>query len=418
MISQLFILGTLTLQASASSLPIWQRDGGVSNYQGPGQLIQDLRNPRKTPSLRPRTSTLHTRAVDQDKAEQLLGADSIVDCPPNGMTSWDSAVDAATLFVNSLGASPMTLQPGICYHQEASNTLAQVCNKGTTPLQITAEGAQIGFDVIEETCTSQKSSGTIRTSTGLRYAIHAKVPVRSRSLDKRASKRPVKRCLDSSTQEVTGCEDVVCTPAISLNESGDCPNVGNDETDGCSYYCEIKAAKYYGVPEVYDDTRYCAGNDCYLEEGESFTVEKSLSVSFGLEGEGPIESVLSAGISFGIAVSESTSLTQGFNFGEGACGYWYKAPVMLHSCGTLSEYEPNFSGDAGPLYCLSDAPFSKSTPNVCSEIQATSINSDDADVVVIPRWVNCGDRTDLPDDENSDAWKDTYAGQNDEVHSC
>ncbi|KAI4596861.1 hypothetical protein KJ359_005206 [Pestalotiopsis sp. 9143b] len=370
-------------------------------------------------SLRPRTSALHSRAVDQDKAEQLLGSDSIVDCPPNGMTSWDNAIDAATLFMNSLGGTPVTIQPGNCLHQEVGQTLAQICNKGTKAAELTPEQAQIGFDVLEETCTSQKSSGTIRTSTGIQYAIYAKVPILSRGLDKRDSKRPVKRCIDSGTQEVTGCEDIVCSPAIEMNESGDCPNVGNDDTDGCSYYCEVKAAKYYGVAEVYDDTRYCAGNDCYLEEGESFTVEKSVSVSFGLEGEGPLESVLSAGISFGIAVSETTSVTQGFTFGEGACGWWYKVPVMLHSCGTLSEYEPNFTGtEGGPLYCLKDAPFSKTTPNACSDIQATSINSDDADVLVIPKWVNCGDRSDLPDDQNSEAWKDSYAGQNDEVHSC
>ncbi|KAF7539161.1 hypothetical protein G7054_g2385 [Neopestalotiopsis clavispora] len=417
MLPKLFLAGAFASQAMASRLPIWQRDGGIESYQGPGKFVRDLKALSTAPSLRPRSSDLHTRAVDQDKAEQLLGPDSIVDCPPNGLTSWDNAVDAATLFISSLGGAPVSIQPGACFHQEVEQTMAQVCNKGTEPIEVTPEQAQIGFDVIEETCTSQKSSGTIRTSAGVQYAIYAKVPISGRKVDKRG--RPVRRCLDSGTPEVTGCEDTVCDPAIDMNESGDCPNVGNDETDGCSYYCEVKAAKYYGVAEVYDDTRYCAGNDCYLEEGESFTVEKSVSVSFGLEGEGPLESVLSAGISFGIAISESTSLTQGFNFGGGACGWWYKAPVMLHSCGTLSEYEPNFTGgEFGPLVCLKDAPFSKTTPNACSEIQATSINSDDADVLVIPKWVNCGDRSDVPDDQNSPQWKDSYGGQRDEVHAC
>lgn len=94
----------------------------------------------------------------------------------------------------------------------------------------------------------------------MQYAIYAKVPIRSRGLNKREFKRPVKQCIDSGMQEVTGCEDTVCSPAIEMNESGDCPNVGNDDTGGCSYYCEVKAAKYYGVPEVYDDTRYCAAS--------------------------------------------------------------------------------------------------------------------------------------------------------------
>lgn len=89
---------------------------------------------------------------------------------------------------------------------------------------------------------------------------------------------------------------------------------------------------------------------------------------------------------------------------------------MLHSCGTVSEYEPNFTGtEGGPLYCLKDAPFSKTTPNACSDIQATSINSDDADVLVIPKWVNCGDRSDLPDDQNLEVWKDSYGGREDEA---
>ncbi|KAK0114866.1 hypothetical protein ONS96_013346 [Cadophora gregata f. sp. sojae] len=76
-----------------------------------------------------------------------------------------------------------------------------------------------------------------------------------------------------------------------------------------------------------DHDAYKKGTDCYLEEGESFTVEKSVSINFGLEGPGPLESVLSAGIGFGIAISETPSLTQGFTFGDGACGWWYKVPL-------------------------------------------------------------------------------------------
>ncbi|KAK0100187.1 hypothetical protein ONS95_008525 [Cadophora gregata] len=100
-----------------------------------------------------------------------------------------------------------------------------------------------------------------------------------------------------------------------------------------------------------DHDAYKKGTDCYLEEGESFTVEKSVSINFGLEGPGPLESVLSAGIGFGIAISETPSLTQGFTFGDGACGWWYKVPVIIHSCGTLSEYEPNFGGQSAFSLC-------------------------------------------------------------------
>lgn len=258
MLLNIIFASALAIHATASHVPIGERDGTFNGYQGPGQLVGNLNARNKAPSLRPRTSPLHSRAVDMDKAKQLLGPDSIVDCPPNGMTNWDSAVDAATLFVTSLGGLSTTVEPGFCLHKEVRQTIAQICNKGTERTQLTAEQAQIGFDLIEETCTSKKSSGTIRTSTGIQYALYAKVGVGRGELRKRGSGRPHKRCINSDSQEVTGCVDSVCTPAISLNESGDCPNVGNDNTDGCSHYCEIQVAKYYGVPEVYDDTRYCA----------------------------------------------------------------------------------------------------------------------------------------------------------------
>jgi hypothetical protein len=82
---------------------------------------------------------------------------------------------------------------------------------------------------------------------------------------------------------------------------------------------------------------------------------------------------------------------------------------MLHSCGTFSEYEPNFGELV--LYCLRDAPFSSTTQNACSDTIAKSITGDDeGDIVVIPRYHSCTDRTELPMEQQSQQWKDLYGG--------
>lgn len=398
MLIYLFLLGSVALQVTASTIPFWKRPDGTLGYKGPGSFLRDL------------------GTAGQRADFSLVGGDSILDCPSNGLTNKDDALSAATSLVTKLGGSDIVLRSELCYHTEAGVTLAQVCNYSNKTITVAAGAVESAFDLIYAQCTGRRASGTIQTATGLQYAIFAKVGT-GRQAQRRRSNTLKKRCLDTTVAAVTGCEDDVCTPAIALNESGDCPNVNNVDTDGCSYFCELRAARYYGVPVIYDDTRYCAGTNCVLEEGESFTVEKSVSFSTGLEGAGPLESVLSAGISFGIALSETTSVSQAFNFGDGACGYWYKVPVMIHTCGVLTEYEPNFGGDGG-LLCASDAPFSRSVPNSCSEIQATAINSDSPDVFIVPKWLNCGDRSDLPDDQNSQAWKDTYAGDFDTVHTC
>ncbi|KAH9209299.1 hypothetical protein DL95DRAFT_466974 [Leptodontidium sp. 2 PMI_412] len=160
----------------------------------PAMLVQDLEFASE------RIADFAITAVRHDKAINLLGALSILDCPPKEDKSRRRTID------------------------------------------IVPAAAESAFSLMATQCASKKASGTIQTSSGLQYALFAKID---------ASNEPA----------VTGCEDAVCTPAIELNGSGDCPNVGNDERDGCAYFCEATAARYYGVPTIYDDTRYCA-NGC------------------------------------------------------------------------------------------------------------------------------------------------------------
>jgi hypothetical protein len=63
-----------------------------------------------------------------------------------------------------------------------------------------------------------------------------------------------------------------------------------------------------------------------------------LSIGVG-GGEIPVTGAIELGVGFGWAKSWSKSTTQGQEFGEGKCGWWYEATVMVHSCGSLTEYE-------------------------------------------------------------------------------
>jgi hypothetical protein len=159
----------------------------------------------------------------------------------------------------------------------------------------------------------------------------------------------------------------------------------------------------------------------------------------GLEGARPLESVLSAGISFSYTVSVTNTLEQSYDFGEGKCGQWYKAPVLKNSCGTLTEYEPNFGrskiheyvgslltqvpGGEGPLYCLVDAPFSSSKAwcaIVQSKVPSTDENNSTPDVRIIQRFADCTNSVFYANDapEQSDAWKIAYGSGNDVVKTC
>ncbi|KAL5325453.1 hypothetical protein ACEPPN_006578 [Leptodophora sp. 'Broadleaf-Isolate-01'] len=81
----------------------------TTGYVGPGSFIQDLEFASE------RIADFAITAVRHDKAINLLGALSILDCPPNGKTNPDDAFDASTAFVGRTGDTEMFLQPKVCH---------------------------------------------------------------------------------------------------------------------------------------------------------------------------------------------------------------------------------------------------------------------------------------------------------------
>lgn len=399
MAAALVVFGTLLLQASASIVPLDARD----HRDFPGNYIGEIQNHHVK---RGEDASVASHALE------VLGDTAIIDCLGNAATNADNAALASDALLKHIGKG-VTLAPHTCRYQDASNTVAEVCNNGDAEYKVNVEQLEAAFDLMQEQCSAKGKSGKVILDNKVRYNLFARTGLGRAGNSGKKNRRGLvqKRCVSPDNPEVRGCMEDVCEPKITINESGDCPWTQQDDGDACGQYCEMRASKYYGQAEEYENTRFCQGNDCYLEEGEGYSFEKSIGANFGLSGGGgsPIETILNAGISFGFTWGKQEMTTQGVTFGEGKCGFWMKAPTMLSSCGTFSEYEPNFGESI--LYCLKDAPFGSTTPNACSDTIAKSITGDDeGDIVVIPRYHSCTDRVELPMEEQSDQWKDLYGG--------
>ncbi|KAK0386832.1 hypothetical protein NLU13_5145 [Sarocladium strictum] len=400
MAAALFVIGTLMLQASASIVPLDPRD----HRDVPGNFLGEIQSHR---IKRGESADVISNALS------LLGETTIIDCLGNGATNADNAAAASDALIKDLGEG-LTLPAHTCRNQDVSNSVAEVCNDGDVEYKVERDHLKAALDLMLEQCSSNGKSGKVTLDNKIRFNLYARAGMGRAGSASKKNKRGLveKRCIGPDAVEVRGCAEDVCEPKIVVNESGDCPWTHQDDGDSCGQYCEVRATKYYGPAEEYENTRFCQGNSCYLEEGEGYSFEKSIGANFGLSGGGgsPIETVLSAGISFGFTWGKQEMTTQGVDFGgEGKCGFWMKAPTMLHSCGTFSEYQANFGELV--LYCLKDAPFMATTQNACSDTIAKSITGDDeGDVVVIPRYHSCTDRTELPMEEQSQQWKDLYGG--------
>lgn len=409
MAAALFVIGTLMFQASASIVPLDPRD----HRDFPGNYLGEIQSHRVK---RGENADVVTHA------RELLGDTAIIDCLGNSATNADNAAAASDALLKDLKEG-LIIPARTCRNQDVSNSVAEVCNNGDAPYALDLEQLSAALDLMQETCATNGKSGKITLDNKVRYNLFARTGMGRAGAPAKKNKRGLvqKRCIGPDTVEVKGCTEDICEPKIVVNESGDCPwTQQDDDGDGCGQYCEVRATKYYGPAEEYENTRFCQGTGCYLEEGEGYSFEKSIGANFGLSGGGgsPIEAVLSAGMSFGFTWGKQEMTTQGVTFGTvkdengedtDPCGFWMKAPTMLHSCGTFSEYEPNFGELV--LYCLRDAPFSSTTQNACSDTIAKSITGDDeGDIVVIPRYHSCTDRTELPMEQQSQQWKDLYGG--------
>ncbi|EPE33428.1 hypothetical protein GLAREA_06441 [Glarea lozoyensis ATCC 20868] len=388
--------------------------------------VTALKNPvQHGPTRIDELSTTGIQRTSGADTISLLGGESIIDCPGNSATVTVDAIAAKDSLIHDI-TSGVTLTPGLCLHAESGKgfkTYAQVCNHSNSTMLVDTVASTAALNLLSTSCSQNLASGTLTTSSKLYFAIFATSgnEVATRTATKK-TRTLQKRCSYQTLLPVNGCDDEVCDPKIVRNGSGDCPNVGNDETDGCSYHCEIRAARFFGPAQTFDGAAFCSAGGCSLTVGKSYTIEKSVSASLGLEGAGPLESVLSAGISFSYTVAETNTLEQGYDFGEGKCGQWYKAPVLKNSCGTLSEYEPNFGGDGG-LYCLVDAPLSSSKAwcaVVQSKVPSTDENNSTPDVRIIQRYADCTNSVFYANDapEQSDAWKIAYGSGNDVVKTC
>lgn len=401
MAAAILLFATLVLQASASIVPLDARD----HRDFPGNFLGEIQKHRVK---RGESADIVSHALD------VLGETAIIDCLGNSATNLDNAAAAADALSNDLKTG-VTLSPHTCRNQDVSNSVAEVCNNSDAEYEVDLEQLEAAFGLMQEQCSANGKSGKVTLDSKIRYNLFARTGLGRAGNAGKKNRRGVvqKRCIGPDTVEVKGCTEDVCEPKIVINESGDCPWTQQDDPGtGCGQYCEMRATKYYGPAEEYENTRFCQGNSCYLEEGEGYSFEKSIGANFGASGGGgsPLEAVLSGGISFGFTWGKQEMTTQGVDFGgEGKCGFWMKAPTMLHSCGTYSEYEANFGELV--LYCLRDAPFLSTTANACSDTIATSITGDDeGDIVVIPRYHSCTDRTELPMQEQSQQWKDLYGG--------
>ena len=190
-----------------------------------------------------------------------LGGESIIDCPGNSATDINDSLAARDSLLSALSAG-ITLDPGTCRHATAGKgvkTYAQVCNHSNATSLIDGAASTAALGLLSNVCSQNRASGTLETGSKLSFAIFAtsgnEIPTRTKS---RMSRTLQKRCVASTQLPVTGCEDDVCDPKIVRDSVGNCPNVGNDETDGCTYHCELRAARFYGPAKTFDDADYCA----------------------------------------------------------------------------------------------------------------------------------------------------------------
>lgn len=248
----LFLASLLALQVSASSISLGRRQNPISH--GPTSLgsIQsagiDVAN-----GIARRDNTI-------EEAISLLGSDAIIDCPGNSGTSYNESLAAEAKLLSAIGASGLSLDAGICRHVNDGSTIAKICNRGDD-LQLVSYGdTKAAFDLLTETCSGNKASGTLKTINNIFFAVYARGKEGATSTTKRSTRTQnlQKRCTLQTNLPVTGCDEYVCDPAETLDSSGNCPWINNDETNGCTSYCEIRASKYYGVAETLDDTSFCS----------------------------------------------------------------------------------------------------------------------------------------------------------------
>lgn len=255
--SRLFALSLLVLQASASAFPT----RGHNPAGGGPTLISNIDIEAVSTS---------STSFDKSNLSSHFGADGVIDCPGNTFTNLDNAIAAKNSFLELLESQSLLLKPGLCRHVEVDDTLAQICNRANITVPVDVSAATVAFKLLTTACSRNKASGSLETSSGLAYIIYARA-VEATPVKKRWEPTPArdlqKRCTYQTQLPVTGCQQDVCDPKITLNGSGDCPNVGNsDEADGCSYLCEQQASRYYGVAATFDGTSFCSVSipDSYL----------------------------------------------------------------------------------------------------------------------------------------------------------
>ncbi|KKY16563.1 hypothetical protein UCRPC4_g05900 [Phaeomoniella chlamydospora] len=173
---------------------------------------------------------------------------------------YDETVAAKASLLSLIGPEGLVLEPGFCRHSESGDSIAKVCNRGSEALYLGYSAVQAAFDVLTEACSANKASGTLKTSDRTFYSTYVRTGDGATSTVKRGTRtnHRHKRCTVQTNLPVIGCEDTACDPAETLDASGNCPWQGNDDTDGCNYYCEIKATKYFGAAETLDDTSFCS----------------------------------------------------------------------------------------------------------------------------------------------------------------
>jgi hypothetical protein len=236
--SVLLALGVLSLSVTALKNPV---DHGATR-------IDDL-------------STSGIQRTSGADTISFLGGDSIIDCPGNSATDTTDAIAAKDALIQNL-SSGVTLTPGTCLHAESGKgfkTYAQVCNHSNSTILIDSVASAAALNLLSTSCSQNLASGTLTTSSKLFFAIFATSgnEVATRTAAKR-TRTLQKRCSYQTLLPVNGCDDEVCDPKIVRNGSGDCPNVGNDETDGCSYHCEIRAARFFGPAQTFDGAAFCS----------------------------------------------------------------------------------------------------------------------------------------------------------------
>jgi len=215
------------------------------------------------------TSSSFISGVDFKMSDtiSLLGSDSVIDCPGNAATKSEDAVAAKNALLQAISAQAVELSPGICRHAESGKTYAQICNHSNGTVILDSATSAAALNLLASSCSSNSASGTLQTSSKLFYTIFAKTgnEVVPTSTKTRMTRTLRKRCTESTQLPVTGCIQDVCDPKIVRDSSGNCPNEQNLDTDGCSYHCELRAAKYYGPPLTFDGTSFCSVCHTYTQ---------------------------------------------------------------------------------------------------------------------------------------------------------